>query len=907
MACVSKSSIFNKINESSANARRIACLLAAIVAADSASRAFAQASPDSGIVQVQGGDAAAPRNFNIPAQPLGAALNAFGRQSGLQVTLSAATSRGLTSNAVNGSFTPEQALALMLRNTGITFRVTADRTAVIGATTSSAAAEVYIPGATQLDPLVISGGRNAISGSGYQGTPDWVYQAPAAVSVISREAIESSPTRNARDLLDNVAGVYANRSEAQNPGISINIRGLQDQDRIATMIDGARQSFQRSAHGATQRTYVDTAFIRAVDIEKSTTSGVGSAGALGGSVNFRTLLAEDLIAPGKQYGGQVNLTTGTNQFNFDGSTAAAVRLSDRFSVLGGISYKNIGAYDIGKNGTISSAATYAGDVLLFSGQEVRSSILKAEGQVTEDVKVTLGWVRNDSRFNTGNYDSAGSIGNLQKATEGVVNNTFTSALDWKPDSELIDLKARLYYNNLRNNKVEQGSLLSTGPSNYVMGTLGGSVENTSRFDTGLGALALNYGMEAFNDDGKTTLTRGFVAADGTDYSSTLSGGTPSGKRDIVSGFGNAKYEPTDWLTVSGGLRYDWYHAEGTTTIYGNETQDIIGYVVIPGVPPTPRVCWPSPPFPPNFRCTGPTPGIPARTEPIYGPKYYKRHDVKVDNSGGALLPTMTIAVKPVDWLQPFVKYSKSYRPPTIMESFLNGGHDGPAVNGYAPNPYLRPERGDTYELGANIFRNGIFSERDTFRFKAVGFYREITDYISFGYIYNSEAQRQYASYVNLDGVTRMKGLEIEGNYDARVIYIGGTLTRIDTELADSFTSPSGNSIPINSGRGAAVIFEQPKLRVTLDAGVRLFDEKLTLGGRVTDVSKTEPVLGSLRTGYEMAGYRVYDIYGSYAFDPMTKLRFAVTNLTDVAYAPALGANFFAAPGRTATVSLNYKF
>jgi len=906
--CVSKTIIFNQISERAANVAQIACLVAALVAADSASHAFAQAAPGSGIVQVQGGDAAAPRNFNIPAQPLGRALNTFGRQSGLQVTLSAATSRGVTSNAVNGSFTPEQALSLMLRNTGITFRVTADRTAVIGAT-SSPAAGTSVPGAIQLDTLEVSGGRNAISGSGYQGTPDWVYQAPAAVSVISREAIENSPTRNARDLLDNVAGVYANRSEAQNPGISVNIRGLQDQDRIANMIDGARQSFQRSAHGSTQRTYIDTAFIRAIDIEKSTTSGVGSAGALGGSVNYRTLLAEDLIAPGKQYGGQVNLTTGTNQFKFDGSTAAAVRLSDRFSVLGGISYKNIGAYDIGKNGTINSAATYAGDVLLFSGQEVRSSILKAEGQVTEDVKVTLGWLRNDSRFNTGNYDSAGSIGNLQKATEGVVNNTYTSALDWKPDSELIDLKARFYYNNIRNNKVQEGSVLSTGPSNYVMGTLGGSVENTSRFDTALGGLALNYGMEAFSDDGKTALTRGFVAAEGIDYSSTLSGGTPSGKREIVSGFGNAKYTPTDWLTVSGGLRYDWYHVAGTTTIYGDDkTKDIIGYIVIPAVPPTPRVCWPSPPFPPNFRCTGPTPGIPARTEPIYGPEYYKGHDVKVDNSGGALLPSVTIAVKPFEWMQPFVKYSKSYRPPTIMESFLNGGHDGNSINEYAPNPFLRPERGETYELGVNISSNGILTERDTFRFKTVGFYREITDYISLGKIrYAQSSLPSYTSYVNLDGVTRMKGLEVEANYDARFFYIGGTITRIDTEFSDRYTSPSGRSTPINSGLGAAVIFEQPKLRVTLDAGVRLFEEKLTLGGRVTDVSKTEPALGSLRSGYEMAGYRVYDIYGSYAFDPMTKLRFAVTNLTDVAYAPALGANFFAAPGRTATVSLNYKF
>lgn len=894
--CVSKAIIFNEISKRAANAAHIACVLATLVAADSASRVFAQTSPGSGIVQAQGGDPAAPRNFNIPAQPLGLALNAFGRQSGLQVTLSAATSRGLTSTAVNGSFTPEQALALMLRNTGIAFRVTADRTAVIG-TTASPAEEVYVPGATQLDPLVISGGRNAPSGSGYQGTPDWVYQAPAAVSVISREAIENNPTRNARDLLDNVAGVYANRSEAQNPGISVNIRGLQDQDRIATMIDGARQSFQRSAHGATQRTYVDTAFIRTVDIEKSTTSGVGSAGALGGSVNFRTLLAEDLIAPGRQYGGQVNLTTGTNQFNFNGSTAAAVRLSDRFSVLGGISYKNIGAYDIGKNGTINSAATYAGDVLLFSGQEVRSSILKAEGQVTEDVKVTLGWVRNDSRFNTGNYDFVLSNGNLVKATEGVVNNTYTSALDWKPDSELVDLKARFYYNNLRNNRVEQGSVLPTGPSNYVMGTLGGSVENTSSFDTGLGGLALNYGMEAFNDDGKTTLTRGFVAADGTDYSGTLSGGTPSGKRDIVSGFGSAKYTPTDWLTISGGLRYDWYHAVGSAVVYGSPTRDIIGYT--PGTPPT---CLPSPPFPPGICFPGTDP------EPILGPEYTPRYDTNVDKSGGALLPSVTIAVKPFEWLQPFVKYSKSFRPPTIMESFLNGGHDGNSINEYAPNPFLRPERAETYELGANISSNGILTERDTFRFKAVGFYREIIDYISLGKIrYEQSNTFNYTSYVNLNGITRMKGIEVEANYDARFLYIGGTITRIDTELANSFTSPAGNSMPINSGQGAAIIFEQPKLRVTLDAGVRLFDEKLTLGGRVTDVSKTEPVLGSLRSGYDMPGYRVYDIYGSYAFDPDTKLRFAVTNLTDVAYAPAVGANFYAAPGRTATVSLNYKF
>ena len=166
--------------------------------------------------------------------------------------------------------------------------------------------------------------------------------------------------------------------------------------------------------------------------------------------------------------------------------------------------------------------------------------------------------------------------------------------------------------------------------------------------------------------------------------------------------------------------------------------------------------------------------------------------------------------------------------------------------------------------------------------------------------------RQYDSFVNLNGITRMKGYEIEANYDAGTFYVGASITGIETDFAESYITPAGRVMPINA-RGAAIIFVQPKQRVTIDAGVRLFDGKLTLGGRVMDVAATEPELGSLRSGYELDGYRIYDVYGSYAFNDKTKLRFAINNVTDVAYAPALGANFYAAPGRTATFSLNFKF
>lgn len=836
--------------------------------------------------------------LNISAKPLAAAIADLGASSGWRILYTIQLAPDIRSQPLHGNYTVAQALGQLLAGTGITYRITGPKAALLIDPSQSRAGPVPSGDGVQLDTIVVDAARSDnTTGSGYQGTPDWVYQRPAAVSVISREAIESSPTRNARDLLDNVAGVYANRSAAQNPGISVNIRGLQDQDRIATMIDGARQNFQRSGHGATQRTYVDTAFLRQIDVEKSTTSGVGSAGALGGLVNFRTFIADDLIKPGNQYGGVVNATTGTNAYNFDGSTAAAVRVSERFSVLGGVSYKNIGAYDIGKNGTIGGGTTaYDGNVFLFSGQEVFSTILKAEALTTEDVKITIGWLHNDSRYNTGNYDNTIARGGILKSSEQVANDTFTSALDWNPGNDIVDLKAKLYYNHLKNDTVSDGAVALTGPSNFVFSTLGGSVENTSRFETGIGALALNYGLEAFTDDGKTTLQRGFLGPNGVDYSSLLTGGTPSGNRDVVSGFGSATLKPAEWVTLTGGIRYDWHHLYGKTTVIGDPQYDQIGVRIIKAA------------VAPFCNRRGCSLGSAAVTEPIYGPAYYTPYDVDIDKSGGAWLPSFTVAFQPVEWLQPFAKYSKSYRPPTVMESFLNGGHDANEINGYAPNPFLRPERGDTYEAGFNVLANGILTERDAIRFKAVGFYREITDYISFGYILNPAVNtRQYDSFVNLDGITRMKGVEIEANYDARFFYIGGTVTRIDTDFADSFTTPSGRNMPINAGRGAAVIFEQPKLRVTLDAGIRLLDEKLTLGTRIVDVSKTVPALGSLRSGYEMSGYRVYDIYGSYSFDETTKLRFAVNNVTDLAYAPAVGANFYAAPGRTATVSLNYKF
>jgi hemoglobin/transferrin/lactoferrin receptor protein len=80
------------------------------------------------------------------------------------------------------------------------------------------------------------------------------------------------------------------------------------------------------------------------------------------------------------------------------------------------------------------------------------------------------------------------------------------------------------------------------------------------------------------------------------------------------------------------------------------------------------------------------------------------HTLHIDRSEGAWLPSATISFQPFDWLEPYVSYSKSLRPPTLTEAFMSGNFtpfDGVGENS-APNVNLRPERAETFEAGLNM-------------------------------------------------------------------------------------------------------------------------------------------------------------------------------------------------------------
>lgn len=917
----------NGSGKNAAKPARMTVLLATTAVVVSMSvPAFAQSGPNAANGQRSGGEQGATRPFNIPAQPLSSVVGVFGRQSGLQVTLATPSAGNVRTNAVTGSFTVRDALSRLLAGTGVNFRFAGNgRTVVIGS--GQAAADLSgAEGTTVLEEITVTGktGRNSIAGTGYQGTPDWVYETPASVSVVSREAIRSAGVRNTRDVFNRVSGVYAGEGNGSFPTVSPNVRGLQESGRVVVSIDGARQNAQRgfSTGGASiysannGQAYVDVAFIRAVEVEKMTNATSGNAGSLGGKVEFRTVSAVDLIPEGANNGGEVNVSRGTNGYDFQGSVLAAVREPDGpLSFVAGYSRTIMDEYKIGTRGEARSTALTMNDLL---GRDGWSSFFKGEGDFG-DVKTSLSWMHQQNDFVQGAAE--------QIDRESVRNDSIVAKLDWDPESELIDFKSSLWLNDNMTHELRSARKGYAVETNLDMGlrSFGGSLENTSRFDTKAGALSLNYGAEAFRDIA-TSVAMSSKIKENPSFATSYTAFSPAGRRDVASLFLNGELVPADWITLSGGVRYDWSRLKGSATYYSTRSYlvdtsvpcdpvgnhytplDYFNQVFLPANPSWAARyalylarAWPN-------ASAGCMPGTGTTTPPIPVTEY-PEHNVDIDRTYSAWLPSATIELKPFDWFRPYVSYSQSLRPPTILEALFAGARPGDSPGyEYAPNTSLRAEKATTYEIGANMSFDGVLLDNDSVRIKMAAFRRGVKDYVALGYLVTDQvADRTYTSFVNLDGTTYMRGLEFEGNYDARSFWLGGSATLLKTDWPDK-TQVFSNSTTTTSGEIVAWPGDvAPKVKLTLDGGMRFFEEKFSLGARLNHVTPTQSrSLDTEGNLHELTDpYTTVDLYGSYAFNDRATLRFAVNNLTDRKYIPAASA--YTAPGRTFIATMNVKF
>ncbi|WP_421999598.1 TonB-dependent siderophore receptor [Reyranella sp.] len=136
----------------SGRAGMVAAAAMATAAVMAGSFAKAQTGSAGAVAQEQPSPLAEPRAFDIPAQPLVTALNAFGRQSGFQISIDAAQARGITVQGVSGTMRPDQALGLLLASTGFVARYTGPRAVMLTRPQGRDPS-----GAMQLDPVQVQG------------------------------------------------------------------------------------------------------------------------------------------------------------------------------------------------------------------------------------------------------------------------------------------------------------------------------------------------------------------------------------------------------------------------------------------------------------------------------------------------------------------------------------------------------------------------------------------------------------------------------------------------------------------------------------------------------------------------------------------------------------------------------
>ncbi|KAL1039329.1 TonB-dependent receptor domain-containing protein [Haemophilus influenzae] len=290
----------------------------------------------------------------------------------------------------------------------------------------------------------------------------------------------------------------------------------------------------------------------------------------------------------------------------------------------------------------------------------------------------------------------------------------------------------------------------------------------------------------------------------------------------------------------------------------------------------------------------------------------------------------TLSAELSDYFMPFFTYSRTHRMPNIQEMFFS------QVSDAGVNTALKPEQSDTYQLGFNTYKKGLFTQDDVLGIKLVGYRSFIKNYIHnvYGVWWRNGVVPTWASstrfrftiaHQNYQPIVKKSGAELELNYDMGRFFANLSYayqrTNQPTNYADASPRPNNASKEdiLKQGYGLSRVSMLPKDYGRLELGTRWFDQKLTLGlaaryyGKSKRATIEEEYINGSRYENYTAGDRTYyavkkteeikkqpiilDLHVSY--EPIKDLiiKAEVQNLLDKRYVDPLDAGNDAASQR----------
>ncbi|CKH15841.1 TonB-dependent receptor domain-containing protein [Haemophilus influenzae] len=708
-------------------------------------------------------------------------------------------------------------------------------------------------------------------------------------------------TQTIDQVIRSIPGAFTQQDKGSGV-VSVNIRGENGLGRVNTMVDGVTQTFYSTALDSGQSggssqfgAAIDPNFIAGVDVNKSNFSGASGINALAGSANFRTLSVNDVITDDKPFGIILKGMTGSNatKSNFM-TTAAGRKWLDNGGYVGvvyGYSQREVSQdYRIGGGERLASL----GQDILAKEKEAyfhnAGYVLDSAGQWTPDLSKKF-WSCNS----TPPPKNGCSFYKVQKYKEILdelkMVNTPQKAHKLQKDIKETDESFERNKDQYSVAPIEPGSLQSRSRSHLLKfeysddhHTLGAQIRT---LDNKIGSRKIenrNYQVN-YNFNNNSYLDLNLMAAHNIGKTIYPKGGFFAGWRvadklitknvaNIVDINNSHTFLLPKEIDLKTTLGFNYFtneysknrFPEELSLFYKDDSHDQGLYSFSNSgrysgskglLPQRSVILQPSGKqkfktvyfdtalskgiyhlnYSVNFThyaFNGEYVGYENKEKQINEPILHKSGHKKAFNHSATLSAELS------DYFMPFFTYSRTHRMPNIQEMFFS------QVSDAGVNTALKPEQSDTYQLGFNTYKKGLFTQDDVLGIKLVGYRSFIKNYIHnvYGDWSRDGVTPEWArlnsfrltiAHQNYKPIVKKSGVELEINYDMGRFFANLSYayqrTNQPTNYADASPRPNNASKEdiLKQGYGLSRITMLPKDYGRLELGTRWFDQKLTLG------------------------------------------------------------------------------
>lgn len=454
--------------------------------------------------------APAAQRFELPAGPLGEALQRFAAAAGTTVNAPQAFVAGKSAPALSGSYSTSQALAALLAGSDLE----------------------AVPNA--------AGGYSVQPHSGAQAkslpTVRVTAQAfsDSTVQVGARQIAEQAP-RDTRETLQNETGLAVGGG---GNAIAQKVYAREIEDTMLNVtLDGVPQGGNVFHHQG--RVLIDPMMMKRIEVDKGGTLASIGPGGLAGSVRMTTKDARDLLLAGQNFGA---LALGGAESNDGWEAGGAVygkTADDRADFVAYLKRRDTSDYEDGHGNVQSNTAS-----------EQTSGLVKGSWRVAPLHELSIGWLGlRDEGVRYPRPHMVGFPGSDALMPSKLDQSTWNAAWRYDGEGRLPAFELEAFYDDVKNERTNGGNAPVFGkPTGYTFGERLETAGANLLLESTVGATPVRYGLN-YQDRKASAINPTRTGFEGN---------TSEERADVIGLFAETSVTFGDIWTLELGARYDWY-------------------------------------------------------------------------------------------------------------------------------------------------------------------------------------------------------------------------------------------------------------------------------------------------------------------------------------------------------------